>query len=75
MIKIIQATNRQKLAPYFHDMHKNRADVFHKRLGWDVTVVDDLEMDHFDTINPLYIIAISDNDGSYLGSVRMLPEF
>jgi acyl homoserine lactone synthase len=54
------------------DMHRLRARVFGSRLGWDVEVVDGAEADHFDDLNPVYILAIGDR-GPVLGCARLLP--
>jgi N-acyl-L-homoserine lactone synthetase len=58
--------------PSIDAMHQLRARVFHERLGWDVEVVNGREFDEFDRNRPTYILAISE-DGSVVGSVRLLP--
>lgn len=54
-------------------MFRDRATQFSKRLGWSV-VVDEYgeEHDEYDTLNPLYVIAVNP-DGSHAGSMRFLP--
>ncbi|MQX48752.1 acyl-homoserine-lactone synthase [Sinorhizobium medicae] len=41
--------------------HRLRARVFSDRLGWAVCVLDGLESDAFDDLEPTYIIAVSDS--------------
>ncbi|NNF24552.1 MAG: autoinducer synthase [Rhodobacteraceae bacterium] len=51
----------------------DRADQFHSRLGWDVSVNQDgLEFDAYDAMNPLYVIW-QKPDGLHGGSMRFLP--
>jgi N-acyl-L-homoserine lactone synthetase len=54
-------------------MFRNRAEVFHERLGWEVVVQDGRERDRFDDENPLYLISIDPYSGEYWGSLRLLP--
>ncbi|MEL6204081.1 MAG: acyl-homoserine-lactone synthase [Pseudomonadota bacterium] len=68
---------------YGHDLHRfpilretmfrDRADQFHNRLGWAVTVdARGWEQDQYDGLNPLYIIWELP-DGTHGGSMRLLP--
>ncbi|USJ28471.1 acyl-homoserine-lactone synthase [Ensifer adhaerens] len=59
-------------AELIHRHHGLRARVFADRLGWDVKVVDGLELDAFDILMPTYILAISDS-GQMAGCARLLP--
>lgn len=52
--------------------HRLRADVFCKRLGWDVSVEKGMERDNFDDLAPTYIIA-TDNNGRVTACARLLP--
>ena len=56
-----------------HSMFKDRAEQFHRRLGWDV-FVDRFgeERDEYDELNPLYVI-VSDQNGLHEASMRLLP--
>lgn len=54
-------------------MHTIRAQVFHDRLRWDVTVEDGWEIDVFDECNPLYVMSIDPETQDVRGSVRLLP--
>ncbi len=54
-------------------MFTDRANQFHTRLAWDVTVADDgTERDNYDELNPLYVIW-ERPDGLHGGSLRFLP--
>jgi len=54
-------------------MFKDRADQFHRRLGWDVYVNRaGEERDQYDLMNPLYVIW-QRADGTHGGSLRFLP--
>lgn len=54
------------------DMHRLRARVFHDRLGWDVDVIDGLEIDGYDSIEPCYMM-MREPDGTLRGCWRILP--
>ena len=61
------------LSPSLCDaMHRIRFRVFSCRLNWDVRGENGLESDEFDEQDPHYILA-SDDDGSLVGTWRMLP--
>lgn len=52
-------------------MHRLRADVFHRRLGWEVRVHAGREIDAFDRLDPYYLVA---HEGPVaLGCARLLP--
>lgn len=53
------------------EMHRLRGRVFKDRLGWDVSVSDGLEMDQYDIIKPIYLLALDQN--VVVGCVRLLP--
>ena len=52
-------------------MFRIRAEVFARRLGWDVKVCDGWEIDEFDDLNPLYILSLE--KGIVTGCLRLLP--
>ncbi|WP_374575490.1 acyl-homoserine-lactone synthase [Phenylobacterium sp.] len=55
-------------------MHRDRKTVFVDRLGWDVPVVDgQYEIDQFDTVDAVYLLALDPVLREHLGSVRLLP--
>ncbi|SDT95241.1 acyl-homoserine-lactone synthase [Stappia sp. ES.058] len=73
MIRLIQGIDRMNHAFEIDRMHTIRADVFHHKLRWDVTVNDGWEIDIFDEANPLYIISIDPDTEDVRGSLRLLP--
>lgn len=74
MIRVISipAHDHGSFPKILADMHRLRYRTFRDRLNWDVSVSGDLEIDAYDALKPTYIIAV-DDDGSVLGSARMLP--
>ena len=63
------------LHPKLRDtMFRDRAEQFHRRLGWDAVSVDEdgFERDEYDALNPLYVIWERE-DGTHGGSMRLLP--
>jgi acyl homoserine lactone synthase len=73
MIRLVNGFERQLFRHEIASMHRIRADVFHKRLGWEVQVIDGEERDYFDDLNPLYLISVDEMTGAVLGSLRLLP--
>ena len=53
-------------------MFSFRHRIFHDRLGWEVTSDHGMEYDHFDELNPVYILA-KDKRQSVEGCWRLLP--
>lgn len=53
-------------------MYRLRHEVFHDRLGWDVTSDNGMEHDEFDEASPVYVLASGD-ENEVLGCWRMLP--
>jgi acyl homoserine lactone synthase len=49
-----------------------RAKVFSDRLNWRVSVKDGLEVDEFDSLDPLYAVYLSE-EKEVLGTFRLLP--
>jgi acyl homoserine lactone synthase len=54
------------------EMHRLRYRVFKERLGWDVEVTGDMEIDAFDACQPAYLLQ-QDKGGRIQGCVRLLP--
>jgi N-acyl-L-homoserine lactone synthetase len=73
MIIIVEAHNAEKHADLLEQMFRQRAQIFHDRLGWDVIVKDGKERDRFDDENPVYIIYTDDSGRKVKGSLRLLP--
>lgn len=71
MIIVIDALNRHKYPKILDEMFKLRARVFGDRLGWEVKIVDGREKDHFDDLDPAYVIGL-DDDGNVVSCVRAL---
>lgn len=42
------------------EMHKLRAQVFKERKGWDVSVIDEMEIDGYDALSPYYMLIQED---------------
>lgn len=73
MIRFIYADKLSDYPKLQATMFKDRADQFHTRLGWDVSVdANGEERDEYDDINPLYVIW-ERPDGRHGGSMRLLP--
>ena len=53
-------------------MYRLRHEVFHDRLGWEVTNDNGMEHDEFDHADPVYVLAKGDED-EVLGCWRLLP--
>lgn len=73
MHKLIQIGRLADLAEEARTrMFELRAKVFHKRLGWDVAIQDNMEMDSYDILNP-YCMLVYHPSGSICGCWRILP--
>lgn len=54
-------------------MHKLRAKVFKDRLGWEVPVLGDIEIDYFDALDPFYMMIRDQGANTLRGCWRLLP--
>ena len=72
MIKLIPGEWRDRYPQLIDEMHKLRRNVFRDRLKWQVTVINRWEIDGYDALNSLYLIAV-DEEEKVIGSVRLLP--
>jgi acyl homoserine lactone synthase len=72
MIKIVTKDNAERYVGSLYQMHRIRRTVFKDRLGWDVTVSGELEVDEYDALGPSYLLSI-DRYGNLNGCVRLLP--
>jgi N-acyl-L-homoserine lactone synthetase len=70
MIKIIEGAQDPKTNPLFNEMFKQRTQVFKDELGWDIPLVNGLDIDVYDDENTVYLVDIDEN-GHVLGSVRL----
>lgn len=73
MILIVNSSEKERYAQLVNAMFRQRADVFHERLKWDVKVVDGMEIDEFDDLNLVYLLSVDDVTGRLRGSLRLLP--
>jgi acyl homoserine lactone synthase len=53
-------------------MFRLRGRVFKDRLGWTVSVTEDLELDVYDVLNPTYLLLVAAGR-EVVGCVRLLP--
>ncbi|WP_323768358.1 acyl-homoserine-lactone synthase [Marinovum sp.] len=73
MIRYLYADELAREPALQRAMFRDRADQFHSRLGWDVTVdANGEERDGYDAENPLYVLWQT-GDGGHGGSMRFLP--
>lgn len=73
MIRLIQGQESADYPREMEAMFRARAAVFHRRLGWNVTVRKGRELDRHDAENPLYLVAIDEASENVIGSARLLP--
>lgn len=72
---MLQLINPDRYGEFIDDlaeMHRLRYRIFKERLGWDVQVSGDMEVDEFDACRPAYLLQRND-DGRVQGCVRLLP--
>jgi N-acyl-L-homoserine lactone synthetase len=72
MIKLISGSHRADFPREIAQMHEIRKRTFYDRLHWQVKTLRSWEIDEFDALNPLYLLAIDDT-GNVRGSLRLLP--
>ncbi len=72
---MIRLINNISAYPILADaMFRNRFEMFHQRLGWDVTVdANGYERDRFDDLSPIYVVSVNPETQTYQGSLRLLP--
>jgi N-acyl-L-homoserine lactone synthetase len=74
MIDVIDLHSRWRFSRPLMEMYHHRKRVFVDRLGWQLPAAGSwLEVDEFDHDFAVYLLARDPNDGSHLGSVRLLP--
>jgi acyl homoserine lactone synthase len=73
MLIMIDENNRNSHTQIIDQMYRSRASVFGIRRGWDVSVENDREVDVYDHLDPMYLVAIDKRSGNALGSMRLLP--
>lgn len=72
MIKLVQGKNRHQHLTAISQYHRLRKRVFAERMGWEVPIINDWEVDGFDVLDPLYLLC-QDDYGRVIGGVRLLP--
>jgi len=72
MIQLITQSSYGEFSETLVEMYRLRHRVFKVRMGWDVQISGDMEIDDFDALHPAYLAQLSDN-GQVQGSVRLLP--
>lgn len=71
MIHVIDKKDAHRAPRLIDEMHRLRARVFQDRMQWDVEVVDGRERDHFDDLDPVYLVHL-DKGGRVLATLRLL---
>lgn len=71
MIQLITADRYGEFLTDLAEMHRLRYRIFKERLGWDVEVSGDMEVDEFDACRPAYLL--QKDNGRIQGCVRLLP--
>ncbi|MEM9431266.1 MAG: acyl-homoserine-lactone synthase [Pseudomonadota bacterium] len=73
MIRFLYADQLDQHKKLAASMFRDRADQFHHRLKWDVSVdADGFEMDQYDHQGAMYVIW-EDETGEHAGSMRIMP--
>src|SRR5260370_18402810 len=72
MIRVVTKDNAERHVGNLYQMHRIRKAVFKDRLGWDVTVSGELEVDEYDALGPGCLLSI-DRQGYVNVCVRPLP--
>jgi N-acyl-L-homoserine lactone synthetase len=72
MMQLITPNHYGDFADAIAEMHRMRYRVFKERLGWDVRVEGDMEIDQYDAMDPVYLLQRA-LDGKLQGCVRLLP--
>ena len=71
MIIVIDALNRDRFGDLLDEMFRLRARVFGDRLGWEIEVEDEREVDRFDSLDPAYLVGLDDH-GCVVSCTRLL---
>lgn len=71
MIELIAPQHHREFSEAVLDMHRLRCRVFRERLNWAVEIKDGMEIDEFDSLEPVYLL--SRNGAQLQGCVRLLP--
>jgi len=72
MIRVIQGKHRHRFRSELDAYHRLRKRVFHDRMGWEVPIINEWEVDGYDALDPVYLLSIDDK-GRVVGGLRLLP--
>jgi acyl homoserine lactone synthase len=72
MIRIIDGRSRHCFAAEMDAMHSIRKKVFFDRMKWQVSVINNWEIDGYDALSPIYLVCVND-DNAVVGGLRLLP--
>ena len=72
MIKVVTPREAARCARELGSMHRLRARVFAERLGWEVTLTDEGEVDRYGALGPVHLLHVG-CDGEVDGCARLLP--
>src|SRR6266436_4048025 len=72
MMQLITANYYGDFMDEIAEIHRLRHRGFKERLGWDVQVSSNMEIDEFDALHPAYLMQRA-SDGRIQGCVRLLP--
>lgn len=66
---------RDNIAPRtLVEMHRLRASIFKEKKGWDVSIIDDMEIDGYDALKPSYMLLLDEQEEDKVtGCWRILP--
>lgn len=70
MITVVTPKLRDFYAAEIEQMHRQRHRIFKERMNWDVRSIGGLEIDEFDMLDAIYLIA---GDAGVQGTWRILP--
>lgn len=73
MIVVIEPHNAKRHQKLLDEMFRLRARIFRDRMNWDVNVVDGMERDEYDDLDPVYIVLTDEKAREVHGSLRLLP--
>lgn len=73
MILIVEGRQNQQHADLLQSMFVARKEVFHDRMGWNVSIIDGEERDLYDDLGPLYVFSVDADKRVAFGSLRLLP--
>jgi acyl homoserine lactone synthase len=72
MIRIIDGRLRHRFAAEIDAMHTIRKKVFFDRMKWQVSIINNWEIDGYDALSPVYLVCVNDAD-KVVGGLRLLP--